>query len=115
VFFRDKLSYQFDLLPEPGHQWPAMINLQQYYLEEILVAACRNNPLIDLRWKHRLLSLKQSEECAQLAVETPDGIFTMEAQWVIACDGANSDTRRMVGASSRDSSSTTASSSPTSG
>ncbi|MGF2241478.1 FAD-dependent monooxygenase, partial [Bordetella pertussis] len=32
-----------------------------------------------------------------LAVETPDGIFTMEAQWVIACDGANSDTRRMVG------------------
>ncbi|HLG80797.1 MAG TPA: FAD-dependent oxidoreductase [Bradyrhizobium sp.] len=98
VFFRDQLSYQFDLLPEPGHKWPAMINLQQYYLEEILVAACRNNPLIDLRWKHRLLSLKQTDDCAQLAVETPDGIFTMEAQWVIACDGANSDTRRMVGA-----------------
>jgi 3-(3-hydroxy-phenyl)propionate hydroxylase len=98
VFFGDQLSYQFDLLPEPGHKWPAMINLQQYYLEEILVAACRNNPLIDLRWKHRLLSLKQTEDCAQLAVETPDGIFTMEAQWVIACDGANSDTRRMVGA-----------------
>jgi len=98
VFFRDKLSYQFDLLPEPGHKWPAMINLQQYYLEEILVAACRTNPLIDLRWKHRLLSLKQTEDCAELAVETPDGIFSMEAQWVIACDGANSDTRRMVGA-----------------
>jgi 3-(3-hydroxy-phenyl)propionate hydroxylase len=30
-------------------------------------------------------------------VETPDGIFQMEADWVIACDGANSDTRRMVG------------------
>jgi 3-(3-hydroxy-phenyl)propionate hydroxylase len=98
VFFRDKLSYQFDLLPEPGHKWPAMINLQQYYLEEILVAACRTNPLIDLRWKHRLLSLKQTDDCAELAVETPDGIFSMEAQWVIACDGANSDTRRMVGA-----------------
>ncbi len=98
VFFRDQLSYQFDLLPEPDHRWPAMINLQQYHLEEILVAACNNSPMIDLRWKHRLVSLKQTEECAQLAVETPDGIFTMEAQWVIACDGANSDTRRMVGA-----------------
>ncbi|MGJ4903340.1 FAD-dependent oxidoreductase [Bradyrhizobium sp. HKCCYLS2058] len=98
VFFRDQLSYQFDLLPEPDHRWPAMINLQQYYLEEILVDACSRSPLVDLRWKHRLVSLKQSEDCAQLAVETPDGIFTMEAQWVIACDGANSDTRRMVGA-----------------
>ncbi|MGC2774450.1 MAG: FAD-dependent oxidoreductase [Bradyrhizobium sp.] len=98
VFFRDQLSYQFDLLPEPDHRWPAMINLQQYYLEEILVDACSRSPLVDLRWKHRLVSLKQTEDCAQLAVETPDGIFTMEAQWVIACDGANSDTRRLVGA-----------------
>jgi 3-(3-hydroxy-phenyl)propionate hydroxylase len=31
-------------------------------------------------------------------VTTPDGEFTMEADWVIACDGAGSDTRRMVGA-----------------
>lgn len=98
VFFRDQLSYQFDLLPEPDHQMPAMINLQQYYLEEILVERCRQSPLIELRWKHRLVSLKQNDECVQLAVETPDGIFTMEAEWVIACDGANSDTRRMVGA-----------------
>ncbi|MDU3129858.1 MAG: FAD-dependent oxidoreductase, partial [Bradyrhizobium sp.] len=98
VFFRDQLSYQFDLLPEPGHRWPAMINLQQYHLEEILLGACTKSPLVDLRWKHRLVSLKQFDDHADLAVETPDGIFTMEAQWVIACDGANSDTRRMVGA-----------------
>lgn len=98
VFFRDQLSYQFDLLPEADHQWPAMINLQQYHLEEILVAKCRANPLIDLRWKHRLISLKQAPDHVELAVETPDGIFTMEAEWVIACDGANSDTRWMVGA-----------------
>jgi 3-(3-hydroxy-phenyl)propionate hydroxylase len=98
VFFRDQLSYQFDLLPEAGHRWPAMINLQQYHLEEILVAKCKANPLIELRWKHRLISLKQAAEHATLAVETQDGIFAIEAQWVIACDGANSDTRKMVGA-----------------
>ncbi len=98
VFFRDQLSYRFDLLPEPGHKWPAMINLQQYHLEEILVGKCRSNPLIELRWKHRLTGLKQTDDCIELAVETPDGIFTMEAQWLIACDGANSDIRRMVGA-----------------
>ncbi|MBL0151678.1 MAG: FAD-dependent oxidoreductase [Ideonella sp.] len=98
VFHKDELAYRFDLLPEPNHEMPAMINLQQYHLEEDLVAACNAHPLVDLRWKHRLVSLQQGERCATLTLETPDGVFTTEADWVIACDGANSDTRRMVGA-----------------
>ncbi|HQY76660.1 MAG TPA: FAD-dependent oxidoreductase [Rhodoferax sp.] len=98
VFFHDDLAYQFDLLPEAQHKMPAMINLQQYYLEENLVEACEASPLVDLRWKHKLLSLEQNDDVATLTVETPDGVFKMEAQWVIAADGANSDTRRMTGA-----------------
>ncbi|MFT2526242.1 oxygenase, partial [Escherichia coli] len=46
VFFEDRQVYQFDLLPEAGHRMPAMINLQQYYLEEYLVEACTAHPLI---------------------------------------------------------------------
>ncbi len=98
VFFKDHRVYTFDLLPEAGHKMPAMINLQQYHLEERLVAACDALPKVDLRWKHRLLSLQQADDHAVLTVETPDGVFRLEAQWVIACDGANSETRRMVGA-----------------
>ena len=98
VFFERDLVYRFDLLPEAGHKMPAMINLQQYYLEEFLVQACERSPHVDLRWKHRLISLSQQPDHAVLQVETPDGIFRMEADWVIACDGAGSDTRRMVGA-----------------
>ena len=98
VFFHDDLVYRFDLLPEAGHKMPAMINLQQYHLEETLVQACHAHERVDLRWKHRLLSLQQEADHALLTVETPDGVFRMEADWVLACDGANSDTRRMVGA-----------------
>jgi 3-(3-hydroxy-phenyl)propionate hydroxylase len=102
VFFRNDLAYQFDLLPEAHHKMPAMINLQQYYLEEELVKACDAHPLVDLRWKHKLLSLEQTsgtgDDVATLTVETPDGVFKLQADWVIAADGANSDTRRMVGA-----------------
>lgn len=98
VFFGDRQVYQFDLLPEGGHKCPAFINLQQYYLEEWMVEACAVDPKIDLRWKHKLISLRQEDDHAILTVETPDGIFAMEADWVIACDGANSDTRKMVGA-----------------
>lgn len=98
VFFRDKLSYQFDLLPEADHKMPAMINLQQYYLEEYMIDEITKRDLVDLRWKHKVISLKQGDDHVDLTVETPDGIFTMAADWVIACDGANSDMRRMVGA-----------------
>ncbi|HMS27541.1 MAG TPA: FAD-dependent oxidoreductase [Burkholderiaceae bacterium] len=102
VFLRDEKVYQFDLLPEPAHKMPAMINLQQYYLEEVLVKACEEHPLVDLRWKHKLISLQPGAPLADLpaalTLETPDGVFDMQADWVIACDGANSDTRRMVGA-----------------
>lgn len=98
VFHWDELAYQFDLLPVAAQQMPAMINLQQYYLEEELVAACVKHPLVDLRWKHRLLSLSQEAEAVRLQVETPDGQFALGAQWLVACDGASSDTRRMVGA-----------------
>ncbi len=102
VFMRDDLVYSFDLLPEPAHKMPAMINLQQYYLEEYLVQACQEHPLVDLRWKHKLLDLQQNKNNADapaiLTLETPDGIFKVESDWVIACDGANSDTRKLVGA-----------------
>lgn len=102
VFFHNELAYQFDLLPESDHKLPAMINLQQYYLEEKLVEMCNASPLVDLRWKHKLLSLDQTsntgDDVATLTVETPDGVFKLQADWVIAADGANSDTRRMIGA-----------------
>jgi 3-(3-hydroxy-phenyl)propionate hydroxylase len=98
VFFRDRLLYQFDLLPETGHKMPAMINLQQYHLEECLIDQARRQKRIELRWKHKVAGLRQEADHVVLTVETPEGVFAMEADWVIACDGANSEVRDMVGA-----------------
>ena len=98
VFREDDMVYRFDLLPESRHKMPAMINLQQYYVEQSLVDACEAHPLIDIGWKHRLVALQQHADHARLTVETPDGRYDLEADWVVACDGANSDTRKMVGA-----------------
>jgi 3-(3-hydroxy-phenyl)propionate hydroxylase len=98
VFLEDEQVYQFDLLPERGHKMPAMINLQQYYVEQTLVDACEAHPKVDIGWKHKVVALSQQEDHARLTVETPDGRYELLADWVIACDGANSDTRKMVGA-----------------
>ena len=100
VFFKENLAYEFDLLPEEGHKMPAIMNLQQYYCEEFLVnEVFKYRDLIDLRWKHKLISLTRHEDYTSLQVETPDGVFIMESDWLIACDGANSKVRDMVHAS----------------
>ena len=52
VFLGERQLFDFNLLPEDGHEYPAFINLQQYYAEEWLVEACQATGLVDLRWRH---------------------------------------------------------------
>lgn len=92
----DAEVFNFDLLPEDGHKMPAFVNLQQYYVEEYLVV--RAVALgVDLRWKNRVSGVAQHGDHAVVTLETPDGAYTLEADWVVACDGARSPVRGMLG------------------
>src|SRR5262249_50943572 len=53
VFFGAEQVFGFDLLPETGHRFPAFINLQQYHVEQILVAHAERQLEIELRWKNK--------------------------------------------------------------
>ena len=96
VFFREALAYQFDLLPEPGHKRPAFVNLQQYLLEEIMVERLKVLGST-VRWKNKAIRLMQRPDGARLEVQTPDGRYAIEADYVIAADGARSAVRDMLG------------------
>ena len=97
VFFGERLVYGFDLLPEGGHRFPAFINLQQYYVEHFLAERALSLDLVDLRWRHRVTGLQQRDDHVVLDVATPEGAYTLQADWVLAADGAKSPTRRMLG------------------
>lgn len=96
VFQHEELLYRFDLLPEPGHKMPAFINLQQYYAEKFLVDRAQVLG-IDLRWLNRVSGIRNAHDGAQLTIETPDGPYRLDARFVIACDGARSPMRAMLG------------------
>lgn len=93
----DELVYSFDLLPEEGHKMPAFINLQQYYLEKALCDRAGELPNLDLRWKNKLIGLEQRNDHVRLTIDTPDGPYTLDTDWLIAADGARSSTRDMLG------------------
>ena len=98
VYHRDRELYRFDLLPEGGHKMPAFINLQQYYVEQYLVERALEFPgLIDLRWKNRLATVSQTGDAVAIGVETPDGSYRLDAEWLIAADGARSTVRSVLG------------------
>jgi 3-(3-hydroxy-phenyl)propionate hydroxylase len=88
--------YNFDLLPEPGHQWPAFMNIQQYRLEAFLVARAAQLPAIDLRWQSRVAGLELLDDGVRVTVETPEGSYGLMADWLLACDGARSMVRRSL-------------------
>ena len=97
TFLADALAYEFDLLPESGHRFPAFINLQQYWVEQFLIEAALAEPRIDLRFRHRVSGVAARDDAVRLDVETPAGGYALEAEWVIACDGARSTVRKALG------------------
>ena len=98
IFHGTSQLYQFDLLPEQGHKRPAFINLQQFYAEAYLVDRVRELAAIDLRWRNKVIALESRNDQAILTIETPDGPYRIGANYVVACDGARSSLRQMVGA-----------------
>src|ERR1700744_1135782 len=98
IFHGPSLLYQFDLLPEPGHKRPAFINLQQFYAEAYLVDRVTELTDISLRWSNKVIALEPRNDHVILSIDTPEGAYRIGASYVVACDGARSSLRQMVGA-----------------
>ena len=78
VFLKDELVYTFNLQPEAGHNRPAFINLQQYYVEGFLLERAQEMPNLEIRWKSKVVGVQQSgtpgthDASVTLTVDTPE-------------------------------------------
>jgi len=97
TFFDTEEVFNFDLLPDAGHERPGMINLQQYYMEEFLVKRATQLAAIDIRWKHKVSKIEPSKDGVIVFIDTPDGSFSIDADWLVVADGARSPVRRQLG------------------
>ena len=101
VFHQDRKVFEFNLLPEEGHKFPAFINLQQPYFEKFLVERVREAQAagapIELRGKNRVDNVEVHDDHVAIQVMTPEGPYDLQADWLIGCDGASSPLRGMLG------------------
>ena len=103
VFLKDELVYTFNLQPEAGHNRPAFINLQQYYVEGFLLERAQEMPNLEIRWKSKVVGVQQSgttgtaQASVTLTVDTPNGQYPLRGRYVVAADGSRSLMRNLMG------------------
>lgn len=100
VFHRSEKIFEFNLLAEGGHKFPAFINLQQPYFEKCVLdhlqALQATGLPVEIRGRNRVDAIEDRGDHVTLSVMTPDGPYTLEADWLVACDGAASPVRGML-------------------
>jgi len=92
-FYRGQRVFRMEAPHDPDDRFFPIINVQQQYMEEYLYDACAAQPLIDFRWGNKLVWLSQQDGGAELLLDTPEGEYTLEADWVVAADGGRSPIR----------------------
>jgi 3-(3-hydroxy-phenyl)propionate hydroxylase len=97
-FYRDTEVLHFKMPQDDNQKLPPMVNLAQYHIEQFLLdAAQRKSDLIDIRWQTRVSAIDSRVDGATLKLATPEGDYSLNSEWVVACDGGRSTIREALG------------------
>lgn len=96
-YFRGHEIYRLEMPHSEHEKYLPMYNLQQQYIEQYLWGAIEQSPLIDARWQSEVTAISQSIDGATVSVTTPLGRYDLDADYVLAADGARSAIRAMLG------------------
>jgi len=92
-YYRGQRVFRMEAPHDEDDRFFPILNVQQQFMEEYLHDACVANPLIDFRWGNKVNTVQQKMGYAEVEVDTPEGTYTLEADWLIAADGGRSGIR----------------------
>lgn len=95
-FYREEPVFRLEMPHGDDERFYPMYNLQQQYIERFLAEAAAAEPLIELRWGHRLVELTTRVDGVRLAIDCVHGGYTLAADWLVAADGARSRVRQAL-------------------
>jgi len=96
-FYRGQRVFRMEAPHDENDRYWPMTNLQQQYVEEYLIDAVQAEPLIELRWGNKVHQVLQHDDQVRVEVDTPEGLYTLTADWLVAADGARSPIRSQLG------------------
>lgn len=96
-YYRMQPVFRLEMPHSEDERFYPMYNIQQQYIEQFLIDKAREEDLIELRWQSHLEHIELHEDCVTLTVNTPEGNYKTESEYVIAADGARSAVRKSLG------------------
>lgn len=94
TYFRDQEIYRFEMPHSEHERFQPMYNLQQQYIEQFLIDKAQANELIELRWQQAVTNVTHNDEGVALEIATPEGNYSLQAEYLLAADGARSVVRK---------------------
>ncbi|MGE3247707.1 MAG: FAD-dependent oxidoreductase, partial [Beijerinckiaceae bacterium] len=98
TFDYDHELFRFDLAADGSLLQPPFVNIQQFYVEAAMVDRAYEMG-IEIRWKNTVTGIRVASDHVMLDVTTPDGMYNIEAEWLIDASGVNSKLRGQAGIS----------------
>jgi 3-(3-hydroxy-phenyl)propionate hydroxylase len=96
-YYGEEQIFRLEMPHPEGEKYLPMYNLQQQFTEKFLHDAVQRSPLIDMRWQSDVRAVTLRDGVATLMVSSPHGDYALEANYVLAADGARSPVRSMLG------------------
>src|SRR5215470_9117362 len=98
TFYRDAELFSLTFTDPGRSAFPPFVNISQSRTEQILDECIAAQPLISVRWGHKVTGLAQDTGGVTLTCATDRGPVTLRADYVVACAGAHGDeVRAMLG------------------
>ena len=96
-YYRGEQIFRLEMPQPPGEKYLPMYNLQQQYIEQFLHDAVAASDLIDMRWQSELSAIEPHNDGVSVRISSPAGDYRLDADYVLAADGARSPVRSMLG------------------
>lgn len=97
-YYRSAPIYRLAMPHSADERFHPMANLQQNMFEALLLERTKAYAqLIEIRWQSKAVGVSQDTDSVQVTVDTPQGEYTLDGDYVIAADGARSSLRTAMG------------------
>ncbi|CAM5405493.1 FAD-dependent monooxygenase [Eoetvoesiella caeni] len=93
-YYKNQIVHHLDIPDSDDEKFAPMTNLAQCIIEKILTDKALALG-VDIRFQTLLQNLEQDADAVKLSLDTPDGEYQIEAEWLAACDGGRSTVRKL--------------------
>ena len=91
TFHRDVELFSFQFADRGKSPFPPFVNISQCETERLLDERIGAEPLIEVRWGHRVTGIEQDESGVTALCTTADGQVPVRGSFAVACPGPRSD------------------------